>query len=614
MCSAPSSVCHLAFVACSGISSTATSHRRCPYSPPTPLPPPATDATLTVHRSVLSHPAHRRARPATHHQPGPHRIYHPAGGEWIKHPIRNIAKAYVPSIESAALHQPPLAGAPHPSLAPARKNLIRTKIWGNLLDVSKFSAPEGLLEWIIDRIDPKLGEFRNPRNNTNILFTPEMVEKVLGLPHGTRPVVVISKHEESPHREFYKTDYDHGRRAPIHYAATILEKEADLDDETFFRTFFLVALATHLTPGTGNMVPLEYLGSLEVASEVCEYAWGDQILKDVMTEIDTFQKKKKKALLDGAFKKIWVGSCLPLVAIIYMDHLDFPESSISTHHINYSLPRASHVTDEDFKFVMLHDKSRLTLNAHIYGARPFRAPESTPYAIQLSNYDDQPATQPYIQQTENNSTNHPPQTEENQDMHHEAPKFPIKHLEELPAFLLPIIERHKAKWAQDISKATSRLTKLHAKRMDEFAQDVLATTKDYAPDPTNYSSPHRAKLSVLEDKFVATNCLREFNNAYQDGSLKSKDLVTNFVTLAAHAKAFTKLDFMKFTCFNPPDCPQQKTHFDCGIFTMLFMKQWDGKNMANFSKDTYDHRAIITELIITSQLNNQDPTWVLKTN
>ncbi|KAE8785125.1 hypothetical protein D1007_41199 [Hordeum vulgare] len=155
-----------------------------------------------------------------------------------------------------------------------------------------------------------------------------MVEKVLGLPHGTRPVVVISKHEESPHREFYKTYYDHGRRAPIHYAATILEKEADLDDETFFRTFFIVALATHLTPGTGNMVPLEYLGSLEVASE------------------------------------------------------------------------------------------------------------------------------------------------------------------ELPTFLLQIIERHKAKWAQDISKATSRLSKLHAKRMEEFAQDVLAATKDNAPDPTNYSSPH----------------------------------------------------------------------------------------------------------------------------
>lgn len=92
----------------------------------------------------------------------------------------------------------------------------------------------------------------------------------------------------------------------------------------------------------------------------------------------------------------------------------------------------------------------------------------------------------------------------------------------------------------------------------------------------------------------------------------SNNLVSNFVTLAAHAKAFTKLDFMKFTCFNPPECPQQKTHYDCGIFAMLFMKQWDGKKMAEFSKDTYDHRALITEEILTSQLNTQDPSWVLK--
>ncbi|KAE8773590.1 hypothetical protein D1007_54142 [Hordeum vulgare] len=180
-----------------------------------------------------------------------------------------------------------------------------------------------------------------------------MVEKVLGLPHGTRTVVVIRKHEESPLREFYKKEYEHGRRAPIHYSTTILEKEVDLDDETFFRTFFLVALATHLTPGTGNMVPLEELGSLEVASE----------------------------------------------------------------------------------------------------------------------------------------------TEEKQDMQHEAPKLAIMQPEELPAFILPIFERHNAKWEQDISKAKLRLIKLHAKRMNEFAQGVLAATKDYAPDPPNYSSPPR----VLQD-------------------------------------------------------------------------------------------------------------------
>lgn len=360
------------------------------------------------------------------------------------------------------------------------------KKWGNLLNISKFSAPEGLLEWIVDRIDPKLGEFRNPRNNNNILFTRQMVEKALGLPSGTRPVVIISKHEESPHREFYKTDYEHGRRAPIHHAATMLENGNDLDDETFFRTFFLVALATHFTPGTGNMVPLEYLGSLEVASEVCEYAWGEQILKDVMTEVDTFQKKKKKALLDDVFKKIWVGSCLPVLAIIYMDHLDFPESSLSTHRINYSLPRSSHVTDADFEFVMLADKSRLSLNPYIYGARPFRAPEATPYAVVAPIYQQQSTQQPNVQQTDNDSTNHPAE-----DMHHQVPTLPTNQSEELPAFILPILRTHNAKWALDISKATSRLNKLHAKRMNEFAQDVIAASRIHTPTTPTYSSPDR---------------------------------------------------------------------------------------------------------------------------
>lgn len=49
-----------------------------------------------------------------------------------------------------------------------------------------------------------------------------MVDKALSLPPGTRPVVITSKHQESAHREFYKIEYDHGRRAPIHYATGLI--------------------------------------------------------------------------------------------------------------------------------------------------------------------------------------------------------------------------------------------------------------------------------------------------------------------------------------------------------------------------------------------------------
>ena len=68
-------------------------------------------------------------------------------------------------------------------------------------------------------------------------------------------------------------------------------------------------------------------------------------------------------------------------------------------------------------------------------------------------------------------------------------------MQELPTFILPILQTHKAKWAEDISKATSRLNKLHAKRMNEFAQDVIAATKNHTPLTPTYSSPPR----VVED-------------------------------------------------------------------------------------------------------------------
>ncbi|KAE8795777.1 40S ribosomal protein S5-1 [Hordeum vulgare] len=488
-----------------------------------------------------------------------------------------------------------------------------------------------------------------------------MVEKVLGLPHGTRPVVVISKHEESPHREFYKTDYDHGRRAPIHYATNILEKEADLDDETFFRTFFLVALATHLTPGTGNMVPLEYLGSLEVASKVCEYAWGDQILKDVMTEIDTFQKKKKKALLDGAFKKIWVGSCLPLVAVLQDTHIEQPQppGPKETPNTRFWKEAIAYADEVEKSVTKTTQNNQDVASTSAPGANQSTSEEETRRRIPDSYKDPGLSILPPGKTCTQVCTQPPPLAHQDQDADtftsppvtkhstsdeetlrrvldsYDDPSFSL-----LPpgqtwtqAFAEPPPSTHEGEIA-DASTTVVQTTAAGPTTMATVDANLAHISHEsslvHAPTPTSPTQLTQAKLSVPEDKFVATNCLREFNNAYQDGSLKSKDLlyfaiphkqhwilccinllykhinifdsdkklkndevyelsnnlVTNFVTLATHAKAFKKLDFMKFTCFNPPDCPQQKTHFDCGIFTMLFMKQWDGKNMANFSKIT----------------------------
>jgi hypothetical protein len=83
-------------------------------------------------------------------------------------------------------------------LSDHRRNLIIARRWGVLLDICAFSAPKGLLEWIILRIDAELGEFINSKNKTSIVFNKEMVVQTLGLPRGTRPVVLTGENEESP--------------------------------------------------------------------------------------------------------------------------------------------------------------------------------------------------------------------------------------------------------------------------------------------------------------------------------------------------------------------------------------------------------------------------------
>ncbi|XP_071678537.1 uncharacterized protein [Lolium perenne] len=411
-------------------------------------------------------------------------------------------------------------------MAKERKDHIRLRGWGNLLEVGSFSAPEGLLEWIIDRTNPELGEFRNPRSNASILFTKDMIVKVLGLPSGKRPVVLTGKHQESAHREFFKIDYNHGRRAPIHHAIDMLDK-GNLDEETYFRTFFEVALGTYLCPGTGNMLPLEYLGSLDDSNQVKDYDWGAHILQNVMSEVDAFQKKKANNKLQNEPKKIWVGSCLPVLAIIFMDHLEFPESSLSVHHIDYSLPRASHVSDADFKFVMKHDKSRLSLNSHSYGARPFRPFHMTPYANQHAPFGHQPDQPPLVLvpqpppqtniilsdattrqgQTSNmnvtnvtlrqreTNTNHTSNVSLQASKHVITPQAQTNRnhtTEEHPDFMIPIFEKHKQLWAKDMEDIQAMCTEKHGTRMAEFARDVIAAWKVHPAPTTSFASPPRA--------------------------------------------------------------------------------------------------------------------------
>ncbi|KAM0835549.1 hypothetical protein ACQ4PT_062870 [Festuca glaucescens] len=138
------------------------------------------------------------------------------------------------------------------------------------------------------------------------------------------------------------------------------------------RSFALLAFATVLFLGTNNMVPLDYLGSLLDMETVHEYAWDEAILAYCMDQVAEFQEKRRlqkefvKQNPTERVKQFSIGSCLPALVIVYVDHLDFPVEQVHGHVFDYSLPRTLHVCNADFELVMAIDRNKKTLDIGVF--------------------------------------------------------------------------------------------------------------------------------------------------------------------------------------------------------------------------------------------------------
>lgn len=259
-------------------------------------------------------------------------------------------------------------------LTPRQQGFVLKHGFGHLLSIADFNIPIVLLEWIMRNVSPLLCEFRY--RGKSICFTKGMVQKVLGIPSGEKPLKTGGMQKDICElRDMYRV----GKRAPISKVVEVMIKS---DDEyIFMRSFMLVALATVLSPGTGNMVHLDHLFSLADISELMEYDWASDILYVLMKEVERYQKLTP----EQCSNPFLIGGCLPLLVIIYMDYLDLPSGPLQDHAINYSCPRICHICDADFAFVQKTDKNRLNLNNTSYGSCPFRELACTPYHNGPSN-------------------------------------------------------------------------------------------------------------------------------------------------------------------------------------------------------------------------------------
>ena len=82
-------------------------------------------------------------------------------------------------------------------------------------------------------------------------------------------------------------------------------KNADVDDVvTINRSWVLLCIALVLSPGTGNMVPLEYLASLVDMDKIDEVAWDGHFLVVALKEVKKYQKKREAGKVDSGLAVI----------------------------------------------------------------------------------------------------------------------------------------------------------------------------------------------------------------------------------------------------------------------------------------------------------------------
>uniref|UniRef100_I1QI39 Aminotransferase-like plant mobile domain-containing protein n=1 Tax=Oryza glaberrima TaxID=4538 RepID=I1QI39_ORYGL len=261
-------------------------------------------------------------------------------------------------------------------LKPDQKQFIIDNGFESFLSLSNFKVHSRLAEWIMQKMNPEICEFRF--RGKVIVFDKLLVHKITGLNDGDLPVKLSGANSEvvKEIRTLYHPYFVSNRLGTGMCEKLLLSMH---DEEKFLRTFILYLLATILCPATGNYVNLDYLHSLVDVKMCCQYDWCTNVASCLMREIMKYQGFSTEQR-DSIFQ---IGECLPLLVIAYMDHLQMPTTRLHLLIIDYNTPRFCHVTDEDFEYVAVVDRCRMNLSYVTYGSRPFRPRNEIPYLAQV---------------------------------------------------------------------------------------------------------------------------------------------------------------------------------------------------------------------------------------
>ncbi|KAI4997314.1 hypothetical protein ZWY2020_052656 [Hordeum vulgare] len=177
------------------------------------------------------------------------------------------------------------------------------------------------------------------RRQKSILFRKDMVRKIFNVTSGSRAVELLRRNEPHVLREPYRV----GSRAPTRRTIEVLEVADVLDVVTIKTAWVLLCIALVLSPGTGNMVPLEYLASLVDMDSINEFAWDEHFLAVALNEVKKYQKKRNEG--KTAF---WIGGCLPMFALWRLEETPYVrlDSCSEAQHQNNKFVRTDAPTHD----------------------------------------------------------------------------------------------------------------------------------------------------------------------------------------------------------------------------------------------------------------------------
>lgn len=155
---------------------------------------------------------------------------------------------------------------------------------------------------------------------------------------------------------------------------------SDDSEDGFIRGLLLLFLTTVMCPTKYNYANWKFLYGLHDISKISSYDLASLCIDHLMGEIVNHHDKLCDMISSSnQSDQMFVGGCLPLIAILYADFLDLNIARCK-HNIDYRVPRIAHIKNEDFTFICYVDLKRDYEKLLKFGALPFRDISETPYS------------------------------------------------------------------------------------------------------------------------------------------------------------------------------------------------------------------------------------------